>query len=156
MVDENGLPHMKGCKDRHMALVLDGPSRFGKTTFCKQLVQDESQYLEINCLNLTSPPNLRMISPETRLICFDEATVRWCLDNKTMLQGPEMALTMGDSQTGCHSYTVELNGIMTVVSSNSCSEELSVAGSFSESEKDYLSKNFIHVYVDRPLWQEGS
>ena len=82
VVDENWLPHMKECKDRHMALVLDGPSRFGKTTFCKQLVQDESEYLEINCLNLTSPPNLRMISPETRLICFDEATVRWCLDNK--------------------------------------------------------------------------
>ena len=72
------------------------------------------------------------------MICFDEATVRWCLDNKKMLQGPEMPLTMGDSNTGCHSYTVELNGIMMVVCSNSWTEELKEPGSFKEGEKDYL------------------
>ena len=50
----------------------------------------------VNCLNLTALPNLHLISPKAKFICFDEAAVRWCLDNMRMVQGPEMLLTMGD------------------------------------------------------------
>ena len=141
--------------DRHKVLVLDGPSRYGKTTFCKQLVQVDAEYLELNCQGLEAPPNLRLITSETKLINFDEASLRWCLQHKKMLQGPEASLTMADSATGCHAYQVDLWGIMMIVCSNAWSEELQDT-SLTEWERDYLGKNFIHVRVTGPLWEDAS
>ena len=118
LADDEFLPHMRELKDRHKCEVLDGPSQYGKATFCKMLTANVNEYLEYDCLGLKSPPNLKMLLPETRLINFDEASVTWALQNKKLLQGPEAPLTMGDSTTGCHSYTVELHGIMMVICSS--------------------------------------
>ena len=150
VVSKQWIPHMQIPADRHKALVLVGPSMVGKTTFCKQLVAHD-EYMEINCMNLKTQPNLARLSHKTKLICFDEASVRWCLDNKKMLQGPEAPLTMGDSATGMHSYSVQLNGMKMVICSNTWHEELTTG--FGEADLTYLKKNFIVVDCKDQLWQ---
>ena len=45
-------------------------------------------YMEISCKGLKVQPSLRRVTESTKLINFDEASVKWCLDNKKILQGP--------------------------------------------------------------------
>ena len=122
----------------------------GKTTFCKQLVDGIDEYMEINCAGLTCQPNLRPITPKVKLINFDEASVSWALSQKKILQGPDMPVTMGDSATGCHSYTVELNGLLMVICSNNWLSELE-AYDEDGPEREYISKNFVYYNLDKHL-----
>ena len=122
----------------------------GKTTYCKQLVNSIDEYMEINCAGLTCQPNLRPITPAVKIINFDEASVAWCLTNKKILQGPDMPVTMGDSATGCHSYKVELNGLLMVICSNTWLKELE-AYDDDGPEKEYIGKNFVYYHVDKHL-----
>ena len=74
--------------------------------------------MEINCKGLKVQPNLRLVTESTELINVDEASVKWCLDNKKILQGPEIPVTMCDSNIGMLAYDVLLNGVKMVVCSN--------------------------------------
>ena len=143
---------MQDHADRHRALVLCGPSLVGKTSFAKQLVKP-GEYIEINCCNLKTAPDLRCVTHATKLICFDEATIRWCLDFKKLLQGPEQPLTLGDSNTSMYTYRVNLNGIMMVVCTNTWLEELATQA-WTEAELQYLRCNFEVVECNSVLWQQ--
>ena len=111
------LPEMGISMDRHVVLVLGGKSHIGKPTCCKFLASPEG-YMEINCKRLKVQPNLRPVTEHTELIMFDEASLKWCLDNKKILQGQELLVTRGDSNTGGWAYNVLLSGIKMVVCSN--------------------------------------
>ena len=108
-------------------------------------------YLEINCKGLTVQPNLRPVNHLTELINFDEASVKWCLDNKKILQGPEIPVTMGDSNTGMLAYDVLLNGIKMVVCSNTWSEELAKVQC--AMDQDYIEKNFLFVDCNELMYE---
>ena len=149
-IDEVWLPEMAIEDDRHRVLVLGGRSRTGKTTCCKLMASPEG-YLEINCKGLTVQPNLRPVNHLTELINFDEASVKWCLDNRKILQGPEIPVTMGDSNTGMLAYDVLLNGIKMVVCSNTWSEELAKVQC--AMDQDYIEKNFLFVDCNELMYE---
>jgi hypothetical protein len=149
-VDEVWLPLMGESADRHPVLVLGGQSRTGKTTFCK-LLSTPTGYLEINCKGLKVQANLRHVTQHTELINFDEASLSWCLENKKILQGPELPVTMGDSATGMYAYEVMLNGIKMVVCSNTWSAELSKLRS--PEDRDYIAQNFIYVDCNELMYE---
>ena len=109
-VDDVWSPLMGELSDRHPVLVFGGRSRVGKTTFCKCL-SSPFGCLELNCKGLKAQPNLRLVTDQTELIHFDEASLQRCLDNKKILQVPEMLVAMGDSGIGMYAYGVALNGV---------------------------------------------
>jgi hypothetical protein len=149
-VDDVWLPLMGEVLDRHPVLVLGGRSRVGKTTFCK-CMSSPTGYLEINCKGLKVQPNLRLVNDHTELINFDEASLRWCLDNKKILQGPEMPVTMGDSGTGMYAYDVPLNGIKMVVCSNTWASEMKALRC--EEDRDYILQNFIYLHCEELMYE---
>jgi hypothetical protein len=150
LVEEVYLPHMATEAERHMVLVLDGPSGVGKTSYVKGLCSSAKAYLEINCMNLRVSANLREVVETIETICFDEASVEWALDNKKILQGPEFPVSMGDSNTGMYSYRRFLNGIKMVICSNKWAKQVSKLKS--EEDKAYVHKNFLYVYCDELLY----
>ena len=149
-IDEVWLPHMAKVLDRHMVLVLGGKSRTGKTTACN-LLSSRNGYMEINCKGLTVQPNLRGVTQNTELINFDEASLKWCLDNKKILQGPELPVTMGDSNTGMYAYDVLLNGVKMVVCSNTWSTEYNKLRE--PLDIDYIDQNFLYVHCDELMFE---
>ena len=151
LVEEVYLPHMAIEAERHMVLVLDGPSGVGKTSYVKGLCSSPHAYLEINCMNLRVSANLREVVETIETICFDEASVEWALDNKKILQGPEFPVSMGDSNTGMYSYRRFLNGIKMVICSNKWAKQVSKLKS--EEDKAYVHKNFLYVYCDELLYE---
>ena len=96
-------------------------------------------------------PNLRLVTDQTGLIDFDEASLQWCLDNKKILQGPEMLVAMGDSGTGMYAYGVALNGVKMVVCSNTWASELSSLRS--EEDRDYIRQNFIYLHCGELMYE---
>ena len=149
-IDAVWLPHMAEALDRHKVLVLGGRSRTGKTTCCK-LMSSRKGYLEINCKGLAVQANLRPVNQHTELINFDEASLRWCLDNKKILQGPEFPVTMGDSDTGMYAYDRLLHNIKMVVCSNTWRSEFE---RLTDAEDiDYIEQNFIYVHCDEVLYE---
>ena len=149
-IDDVWLPHMAEVLDRHTVLVLGGKSRTGKTTACK-LLSSRTGYMEINCKGLTVQPNLRGVNQHTELINFDEASLKWCLDNKKILQGPELPVTMGDSNTGMYAYDVLLNGIKMVVCSNTWQSEFNKLRDVESI--DYITQNFLYVHCDELMFE---
>ena len=150
-IDDVWLPEMGISMDRHRVLVLGGKSRTGKTTCCK-LLSSPDGYFEINCKGLTVQPNLRPVTEATELINFDEASLRWWLDNKKILQGPELLVTMGDSSTGMFAYDVLLNGIKMVVCSNTWLQEFGKLKC--KIDIDYIEQNFIYLHADELMYEE--
>jgi len=149
-IDEEWLPHMAKVLDRHMVLVLGGKSRTGKTTACK-LLSSRNGYMEINCKGLTVQPNLRGVTQNTELINFDEASLKWCLDNKKILQGPELPVTMRNSHTGMYAYDVLLNGVKMVVCFNTWSTEYNKLRE--PLDIDYIDQNFLYVHCDELMFE---
>ena len=149
-IDDVWLPHMAEVLDRHKVLVLGGRSRTGKTTACK-LMSSRTGYMEINCKGLTVQPNLRGVNQHTELINFDEASLKWCLDNKKILQGPELPVTMGDSHTGMYAYDVLLNGIKMVICSNTWQSEFDKLRGVDSI--DYIEQNFLYVHCDQLMYE---
>ena len=96
-------------------------------------------------------PNLRLVTESTELINFDEASVKWCLDNKKILQGPEIPVTMGDSNTGMLAYDVPLNGVTMVVCSNTWEHELDKLRC--PLDLDYIEQNFIYVQCNELMYE---
>ena len=133
------------------AMAKEKVTMVGKTSFCKALV-NANEYVELNCSALESAPNLRTVGLDTKLICFDEASVGWALAHKKVLQGPDTPVTMGDSTTGCYAYSVQLNGVYMVICSNSWYQEIET-GDFTQAEIDYLDKNFEVVQCRGQLWE---
>ena len=110
-VDEVFLPHMLEKVDRHMFLVLDGPSQVGKTTFCKLLCKDQAkEYVGIYCSALSTAPNFHVLTDTTTTICWDEVNPSYVCQFRKLFQGPERAVNLCDAQSAIFSYTVDLLG----------------------------------------------
>ena len=107
--------------------------------------------MEINCKGLKVQANLRNVNQNTELINFDEASLRWCLDNKKILQGPELPVTMGDSATGMLAYERLLNGIKMVVCSNSWQSEYNKLRD--QDEIDYIDANFLYLDCQELMYE---
>ena len=91
------------------------------------------------------------MNQHTALINFDEASLRWCLENKKILQGPELPVTMGDSATGMLAYERLLNGIKMVVCSNSWQTEYDRLRD--PDEIDYIDANFLYLHCEELMYE---
>jgi len=150
-VDEEFLPQFSRAMLRRKFLVLDGPSRLGKTLFTYSLCEDVSQTLEVNCSRCMEP-NLKGFDPTThRCILFDEAKAAMVVEHKGLFQGRNTWVDMATSGTNCYSYKVWTYGTMLVVTSNKWQTELEA---LPKADADWLEQNCVYVHVDTPLYEE--
>ena len=135
-------------QSRRKFLVLDGPSRMGKTEFVRSMVEPAA-ILELNCASCVDPPLADFNARKHKLVLMDEGTVEMVLRNRKLFQCPNARVQLGTSATNCFSYSVYLNDCMLVVCSNSWAVQLS--RTLAEGAK-WIEANQIYVHVSEPLW----
>jgi len=132
---------------RFRPLVLDGPTRFGKTSMAKALF-GENQTLVLQCQGVAVPCLKHYMKYRQRYKCilFDEA--HWTLvhDNKMLFQGGPAPVTLGQSPTGQFCYDVLLYGVPMILCSNQ------FLNGADDLQMDYLTKNLIIVSVTEQCW----
>ena len=104
--------------DRRKFLVLDGPSRMGKTAFTVSLVP-AGRALEVNCANVEYPPLRGFRTSAHSLVLFDEGSMSMVLGNRRLNQSPNVPVAIGISPTNMCAYDVYLNNVALVVCTNS-------------------------------------
>jgi len=140
-------------KFRYSFLVLDGPSRMGKTVYARHLAGDPMSVLEIDCTG-TVFPDLRSFRPMVhKFIIYDECSPGLVLQNRKLFQSSASWITLGSSSTNCLSYKIWAHAVRMVVTSNSFRQECEMLPA---GEVRWLEANCVYVNVDAPLWQCGS
>ena len=140
-------------KFRYSFLVLDGPSRMGKTVYARHLAGDPMSVLEIDCTG-TVFPDLRSVRPMVhKFIIYDECSPGLVLLNRKLFQSSASWITLGSSSTNCLSYKIWAHAVRMVVTSNSFRQECEM---LPVGEVRWLEANCVYVNVDAPLWQCGS
>ena len=132
---------------RYKPLVLDGPTRFGKTTWAMSFFGPE-QTLQVNCQNITSP-NLLAWKRQCltyKAILFDEGSWQLIFENKMLFQAGPCSIDLGQSATNCNAYKVFVFGTPMIVCSNEFWKDISDAG------RSYLEQNIIYVPVSAPCY----
>ena len=138
------------CRDRYPFLVIEGPSKLGKSQFARQLTGRIEECCELNCIS-TPEPDVRLFKPHQHtIILFDEAPVKLVLAHKKLFQAPACWLELGSSTTNCHSYRAWVHRTRMVICSNTWSLEL--ARLLHEADRQWVLQNSRHLCVNEPMW----
>ena len=139
------------CAMRYSFLVLDGPSKMGKSQFAKSLARPCSKCLEINCAS-GAEPDLRAYSRlQHSCILFDEVMPATVLAQRKLFQACHSRVQLGCSSTNCHCYTVYLHRVPLILAANNWHCLLSAQPS---AEADWIRANQVYMYVDAPMWEQ--
>ena len=134
----------KKVQSRYPFLVLEGSSCTGKTFFAKWMDGDPKYCFECNCACCLDP-DLRAFDPFVHeTILFDEGTPQMVIRQKKLFQAPPGLVSMGNSVTNCHAYTVFVSQKKMVVCSNNWSALLK---EMSVEDREWLNHNSIHLNV---------
>ena len=134
---------------RRRMLVVEGPSGCGKTEMVKaygrRITGRDDAVLEINCAR-TPEPNFRELLWLIHVVALlDEISVQAVLDQRRVLQGPNVRLNLGCSATNAYAYSVYTYGLRICICSNTWSEQ--VAALKYEGDREWIRKNTIHLKV---------
>ena len=134
---------------RYKFLVLEGPSQFGKTQFCRSLSPCPAAFLDIDCTG-TTEPQMRDYRPSVhKFVLFDEASAELVIRQKRLFQASTSWVNMSQSTTNCHAYSVWVHGVHMIVCTNKWTSELL---KLPAEDAIWLQQNSVHVLVDSPLW----
>ena len=134
---------------RYNSLVLDGPSKMGKTLFCRSRSLGSGELLELDCAGADTPDLTAFEFGRHTMILCDEASSSMVLRYKKLFQASASYCVLGSSKTNCHAYEVWPHAVKFVVASNRWKAELD---KFPAEDSSWLCANSVYVYVDRPLW----
>ena len=136
---------------RYKFLVLDGPSKLGKTQFAKSFVESSDQLLELNCAAGQEPDLRGFRYGQHEVVLFDEIRARIVAQQRKLFQACAAEVQLGCSATNCHSYTVFLFRVKLVLCSNSWAGSME---ELCEEDQAWLRENMVYVAVQEPLWCE--
>ena len=134
--------------DRYQFLVLDGPSRMGKTAYARSLVAPE-EFLEVSLAGGAAIDLRAYRMWKHTLILFDEADPAQIVAQKKLFQAGPMPVQLQTSTTNCHAYTAYVGGKMLVVCSNVW---MSGLRNLCHEDHEWLVRNSVYVHVDEPMW----
>ena len=137
-----------GVLGRTKPLVLNGPTRFGKSVFAENLF-GAGDTLVINCQGLTVPPMRRYAQnwEKIKAIVFEEADWRLVTNNKLLFQVSRKIIDMGLSPTEQHVYSILVYFKAMILTSNQF-----MLGASAEAQ-DYLRENIFYYEVTDYLYQ---
>ena len=139
-------------RERRRFPVLDGPSRTGKTQFIMSLF-GRTATLEVNAADEESPALQCFDYKKHRCILLDEAPPTMILRNRKVFPAPNAMVTLGQSKTNCHSYSIYLNETLLAIASNEWQESVDA---LSKASRDWIHANQVYIRVTRPLWLEST
>ena len=135
---------------RYKFLVLDGPSRIGKSEFAKGLCSDPSKVQLVNCKSCPEPPLKGIHAGNTELLILDEGSPKMIADNRKVMQACGDFIHLGCSATNIHSYKVYLHRVKIVVTSNAFWEEMQA---LSEDARSWIQSNFVYLRLPKEdMW----
>jgi hypothetical protein len=135
-------------RPRYNFLVIDGPSRLGKTAFARSLAP-LGETLELNMAGGASP-DLRAYSPLTHdVLLFDEIEPSQVLANKKMFQAQAAPISLGTSTTNVYAFSIVVAGKKIVCCSNNWREKLRDT---SVADAEWLAANSFLLSVSEPMW----
>ena len=140
---------------RYNFLVLDGPSKMGKTLFCRsRSLGSNGPLLEIDCAGADTPDLSQYEFGKHTMILCDEGSASMVLRYKKLFQASASYTRLCSSKTNCHAYDVWAHAVKFVVTSNRWWAETE---RLPREDSDWLWQNSVYVYVDQPLWlQDGN
>ncbi len=143
---------MEDCQNIRMRmpfLVLEGPTKLGKTQYCMSLAAPGKKGFEVNCSSAIEP-DLREFDPHLHdLILFDEAHPKMIIHCKKLFQAPASWVGMASSGTNCHAYKVWVHGTKLIIGSNKWTAELA---EMQEEDRKWIEDNQVFVKVDEALY----
>jgi hypothetical protein len=149
-VVEDWLSLFQEQRDRYPFLVLEGPSRMGKTQFAEHVVP-HGRCLCVDCSSATEPDLRQYASDTVDSIMFDEAKAAMVIRCKRLFQAPVGMVNLGLSATNCNAYQVMVHRKCLIVCSNTWSFEV---GALPASDAAWLAANCVHVLVTTHLWED--
>lgn len=135
---------------RRKFLVLDGPTRLGKTIFARSLFGAVHTY-ETNCSGIMEPDMREFDVTRHKAVVFDEASAFMVLKHKKLFQGPPADISLGHSSTGIYIYRVWLWGVALIVTSNLWEAELEEVSSL---DREWLEGNSVVIRCTQPLYKQ--
>lgn len=136
---------------RYKFLVLDGPSRTGKSAFARSLASSPSACLELDCSGASEPDARGFQRGVHDAIIYDEASVDMILACKKLMQAGIGTVTMGGSRTNIYSYSIWVHAIKMIVCSNTWQAQLRKA---EPEDAAWVEANSVYLSVTHPLYQD--
>ena len=130
-------------------MVLQGPSRTGKTEFVRGLFA-LGVVLELNCANLKDICLDGFDCLRHRAILWDEASASLVSNNRKVFQHPLCTVDLGHSPTGSHVRRYFLGNCCSVITTNKWYEDLK---KLPASDQKWLEANMVVFDVEQPLWE---
>ena len=135
-----------GTATRFKFLVLNGPSRFGKTSYAKNVFGPDVT-LVLSCQGALQPA-LDRLEPHHRCIVCDEANHEMVCRNKQVFQAGLDQVQLGQSQCNQHAYTAFVYAMPIIV----CTNDWLVGAT--RDQADWCHANSVLVQVDEPMWRD--
>ena len=135
---------------RKKFLILEGPSRTGKTEYVRCLFA-VGRVLELNLagVNVVCLQSFQHQKPDCLL--WDEASPALVARNRKLFQHPACMVDTGHSPTGQYVLHVFLNDCVSIICSNSWSAELT---KLDEESRDWVVANSVLYVITQPMWEE--
>ena len=133
---------------RYKFLILEGPSRVGKTCWARQLAAP-GRTLELNCCSGSSPNLKSFKALHHEVVILDEATPQLILNERKLFQAGPTPVILGGSSTNVYSYSVFVHRVKFVVCSNVWSDL--VEREIPDTQQ-WLKDNSVYYKVTTPLW----
>jgi hypothetical protein len=141
-----------GVLSRFKVLVLDGPSRTGKTSWAKSFFGSGSTFV-IDCQD-KSVPALREYAlqgrQQWRSIVFDEGSWELIHSNKMLFQAGVEPITMAQSPTQQFTYSCWVYAVPMIVCSNNFFTGVT------DEAAEYLKANIVYLHVNSPVYTGAS
>ena len=133
---------------RKKCLVLQGPSRTGKTEFVRGLFPLGAVF-ELNCANMKDICLDGFDCLQHRCILWDEGAAALVAHNRKVFQHPLCEVDLGHSPTGQHVRRFFLGHCCSVIATNKWHEDVKKLPS---GDQEWLSANMVVFDVEQPLW----
>ena len=135
---------------RFKFLVLEGPSRMGKTVFARMSLSPPGKgFYELNCAG-GKDLDLRGVDPSRHgLIIYDEVSPSQVLAQKKVFQAGPTEIQLGQSSTCVYGYSKFFYRCRMVCCSNNWT--LLMRGMPSE-DTEWLKKNSVHILRTEPFY----
>ena len=144
------LPQFTRPMHRRKFLVLNGPTRLGKTVYARSLFGADHTY-ETNCSGVLEPDMREYDVLRHRCVVFDEASVHLVLKHKKLFQAPPAKISLGHSATGMYVYRIWVWNVALIVTSNVWTTELE---QLAEEDREWLEGNAILIQCSQPLYRQ--
>ena len=137
-------------REKYKFLVLDGPSRTGKSSYAATLASDARRFLAVDCSTAKEPAMRDFRRGFHEVVCWDDATPEMVLGVKRLAVASVDEVRLGQWATHLPSYKIWFHRIKLVVCSTMWRAMLEQLPS---ADKEWLNANSIYVCVDSALYE---